>query len=85
MWSLSLSDGKIKDSPKAERKARRISPKVLLRGTMNISEYWFQILARGTAVISEQVLCSLFKSAKAGWDPLNNQAHATTWSWVSPL
>lgn len=47
MWSLSLSDGKIKDSPKAERKARRISPKVLLRGTMNISEYWFQDTCKG--------------------------------------
>lgn len=47
MWSLSLSGGKIKDGPKAERKARRISPKVLLRGTMNISEYGFQDAWKG--------------------------------------
>lgn len=36
-----------------------------------------KMLGRGTAVISEQVLCPLFKSAKAGWDPLYNQVYST--------
>lgn len=81
-WTLSFPGSKINNGPKAERKAKIINPKVLLRGPGTSVDTDSEMLGAGAGVISEQVLHPLFNAAKAVWDPSKNQAHSIPWRWA---